>query len=288
MGLSNISQWEFLFLEMENKDNFNSYRIAVPPAFDEVFSHFYFTENKSGESITKTLLPSYQTIMIFSFGAPACFITRQKDKVVVDKCLVVGPIKHAFDYILSPQSEILVANFKDDAFFRFFGRAAMSQHIPVHPDELLNENCFTHLWSELNKIMDNRSRVDRILDFCRPYLRNHDLIAGQIANFDKANLSPIKEISEKNNVSERTVQLNHKKHFGYSAKEIGRYQRFLKAIQLLQTIASSNTAKIDWFKVIDECGYYDQSQLIHDFKHYLNLTPSKYLKFQEAICNARQ
>jgi AraC-like DNA-binding protein len=280
-------QREFLFLGMDNKDTFDSYRIAVPPAFGEVFSHFYFAGNRSGEFITQTLLPSYQTIMVFSFGTPACFITRQNDKVAVDKCLVVGPIKHAFDYMLSPQSEILVANFKDDAFFRFFGDAAISQNIPVHPDVLLNENCFTLLWSELNKISDNRSRVDRVLDFCRPYLRNHDLIAGQIAGFDNNNLSPIKEISEKNNLSERTVQLSHKKHFGYSAKEIGRYQRFLKAIQLIQTIASSNTAKMDWFEIINECGYYDQSQLIHDFKHFLNLSPSKYLKFQEAICNPR-
>lgn len=272
---------------MENKNGYNGYRIAVPPVFEEVFSHFYFAENRSGESITKTLIPSFQTIMIFSFGAPASLLPRQSEEIAVDKCLVIGPIKQAFDYTLSPQAAILVANFKDDAFFRFFGNAAVSQPAPVHPDKLLDENCFTNLWSTLNTLTDNAARVDCILDFCRPYLRHRAPLAGQIAGFDNDLLNPVKEIAEKNHLSERAVQLNHKKHFGYSAKEISRYQRFLKAVQLIQTIALSNSAKMDWFEIIDQCGYYDQSQLIHDFKHYLNLSPSKYLKFQEAICNPR-
>lgn len=155
----------------------------------------------------------------------------------------------------------------------------------MNPDELLNENCFNLLWSELRKKNDNEARVNYILDFSKPYIRDRNRIADQIASFDATNLNPVKKISEKNQVSERTVQLNHKKYFGYSAKEISRYQRFLKAIQHIQAIASSNNAKMDWFEVINECGYYDQSQLIHDFKHYLNLSPSKYLKFQQGICN---
>lgn len=269
---------------MDHKEPYQSYRIEVPPAFEEVFSHFYYANNTSGETISKTLLPSYQTIMVFSFGTPVSFVTKQNDEVEISKCIVVGPIKQAFDYTLPPKAEILVANFKDDAFFRFFGMATIAEQVPVHPDQLLNENCFTVLWTELSKINSTNNQVNYILDFCTPYLQHRNPIAKQITSFDDSNLDPIKAISEKNKLSERAVQLNHKKYLGYSAKEISRYQRFLKAIQLIQTIAS-NDSKIDWFEVISECGYYDQSQLIHDFKHYLNLTPSKYLKFQQGICN---
>ena len=49
--------------------------------------------------------------------------------------------------------------------------------------------------------------------------------------------------------SERTVQTHHKKYFGYTAKEIIRYQRFLKAIKLIQRISFQNLT-IDWFEVI--------------------------------------
>jgi AraC-like DNA-binding protein len=197
---------------------------------------------------------------------------------------VVGPIKQAFNYTLTAGAEILVANFKDDAFFRFFGTASIAEHL--HPDDLMNANCFTTLWTELNEIDAVNNRVNHILDFCKPYIRSRHHITEQIIALGDNNVSPVKEISDKEKLSERSVQMNLKKYLGYSSREIGRYMRFLKAIELVQHIASG-TGQVDWFEVIDACGYYDQSQLIHDFKHYINLSPSKYLKFQQGICSAR-
>ncbi|MGO3805023.1 MAG: helix-turn-helix domain-containing protein, partial [Sphingobacterium sp.] len=84
--------------------------------------------------------------------------------------------------------------------------------------------------------------------------------------------------------TERTIQLKQKIHFGYSVKEINRYKRFLRAVEYIESI-DSKVSKEDWFTIINDCGYYDQSQLINDFKHYLNLSPTKYLKYQQDICN---
>jgi AraC-like DNA-binding protein len=271
---------------MENMEQYNNFRIPVPTGFEEVFSHFYFAENKSDTAITKTLIPSYQTIFVFSFGTAVSFTTKQNTQIHIDSCLVLGPIKQAFDYTLPPDSEILVVNFKDDAFYRFFGSASIAEHLPMNPDGLFNENCFTALWQALDKIIDTNERVNYILEFCKPYLGTQKTIVEQLANFKGETLNPIKTIASENNQSERNIQLNHKKYLGYSAKEMNRYQRFLKAMALIQDKASS-ASKTDWFEVITECSYYDQSQLIHDFKHYINLTPAKYLKFQQDICNSK-
>ena len=268
----------------ENNQEYNNFRISVPKAYEEMFSHFYFAENKSAVTITKTLLPSYQTILIFNFGTTPYLHSRQQTRIEIDKCLVIGPVKQAFDYSLPPKAQILTVNFKDDAFSRFFGSAAIAEHLPIHPDELLNQDCFTMLWHELQKINSTENRVNHILAFCGPYLVQRNKIAEQLANFQEQSLNPIKSVASKNSQSERNIQLNHKKHFGYSAKELNRYQRFLKAIDLIQML-SSGARKIDWFDIILECGYYDQSQLINDFKHYINLSPAKYLKFQQDICN---
>ena len=267
-------------------EGYSSCRISTPPAYEDVFSHFYHAKNNSDAVIEKTLLPSYQTIMIFNFGIPASFVTQTHELITVDRCMVLGPIKQAFNYILPVGAEILVCNFKDDAFIRFFANADLTQGLTVHPDKLLSQNCFTTLWSEIHKTNSNSNRVEMILGFCEPYLRNRDEIAEQIANLDGTSFSPIKEISKKSNLSERSVQVHHKKHFGYTSKEIYRYRRFLKAIQLVNLI-SAGDSKVDWFEIIEQCGYYDQSQLIKDFNHYLRISPSKYLKFQEAICNPK-
>ncbi|SDG37596.1 AraC family transcriptional regulator [Epilithonimonas hungarica] len=270
----------------ENEKPYDNFQIAVPKDYEEMFSHFYFAENTTDRIITKTLLPSYQTILIFSFGTPAFLCSNENTEIEVDRCMVLGPIKQAFNYSLPPGSGILVVNFKDDSFYNFFGNAEVAEHLPVDPDDLLEENCFTSLWTQLNKIKEINNRVEYILEFCKPYLKKRNIIVEQLANFNDRNLDPIKSIANLQNQTERNIQLNHRKYLGYTAKEINRYQRFLKAVELIQRAASSST-KTDWFEVIDKCGYYDQSQLIHDFKHYLDLSPTKYLKFQQDICDPK-
>ncbi|RYE36499.1 MAG: AraC family transcriptional regulator, partial [Sphingobacteriales bacterium] len=190
----------------------------------------------------------------------------------------------AFNYTLPPGAEILTVNFKDDACYRFFGNAAIAEHVPLDPDDIMEDGCFSILWNELSKLQDINQRVDRLLEFCDPYLLYRNKIASQFISFNDKNKDPIKAIANENNQSERFAQIHYKKHFGYSAKAFTRYERFLKAIDLVQQLASK-TEKIDWFEVISECGYYDQSQLIHDFKHFIHLSPTKYLKFQQDICN---
>lgn len=197
---------------------------------------------------------------------------------------MIGPVKQAFDYSLPPNSEILTVNFKDDAFYRFFGNAAIAEHVPVNPEDSVNEDCFSILWYELSKMNDTNGKVNHILKFSEPYLVNRNKIAEQLANFKEQSLNPIKSVASKNNQTERNIQLQHKKLFGYSAKEHNRYERFLKAIEHVQFQAST-TSKIDWFEVVENCGYYDQSQLIKDFTLYINTSPAKYLKFQQDICN---
>lgn len=270
---------------MKNAEENNNYRIEVPSAFETVFSHFYFAENKTDFPITKTLLPSFQTILVFNFGENASLKSHKSNILEVEKCLVLGPIKHAFDYTLEPNSEILVANFKEDAFYRFFGNALLTHSLPIHPDALIPENCFTALWYELKLLSDTRERVDFILAFCRPYLREQNAITTLLADFKEEALNPIKAIASKMNQSERNIQLNQKKFFGYTIKEISRYERFLKAVELVQNSAITSQ-KTDWISIVDQCGYYDQSQLIHDFKYYMDISPTKFLKFQDDICSS--
>jgi len=265
-------------------DTYNSFRITVPKEFEDIFSHFYFAENNSDEVIKKTLIPSFQTILIFSFGAEASLITQQNNEIKIDKCFAIGTIRQAIDYSLSPHSQILVVNFKNDAFYRFFNNVAMETYFLTHLDALANENSFTSLWCELNEISDVNLKVKYILEFCKPYLQERNPLVEQITGFAENNLNPVKEIAKQNNLSERAIQINHKKYLGYSDKEVSRFRRFAKAIRLIQDIVSEKN-KVDWFEIINECNYYDQSQLIHDFKHYMNLTPTKYLKFLQDICN---
>ena len=83
---------------MKLHPEYNEYRISVPHEFESVFTHFYFAENSSEASVTKTLLPTYQTILLFCFGENATMSTREKTIISIDKCVVFGPVRQAFEY----------------------------------------------------------------------------------------------------------------------------------------------------------------------------------------------
>lgn len=261
-------------------------RINVPVDFQSVFSHFYVAKNPFSKAISQTLLPTFQTLLIFNFGESTKILTNRDTEIFVQQCLVLGPVKRGIHYTLPAETEILVANFIDDAFFRFFGPVLTTEALAVHPDNWLAENCFTDVWKVLDKMNNAEERVNYILDFCKPYLDKRNDIAEQLAEFDQENTDPIKSIAEKRQQSQRHIQQIHKTHFGYSAKAFARYQRFLKTVQFLQHLAQETEAtKVDWFDVIAQVGYYDQSHLIRDFKHFIHLSPTQYLTYQREICN---
>jgi AraC-like DNA-binding protein len=262
--------------------------IPVPEEWDQVFDPFYYAVNQQDEPVRKRLSPTFQTILVFNFGPPALFYPTEDQPLFIEKSMVIGPIKLSHDYVLASGSEILVANFKLDAFYRFFGKHLRSYTDFIkHPDELLGEHCFSDLWQELKQLPHMQQRVDRILDFSASYIGERDKGSEDVvADSDPdSTISPVKEIAGKKGQSERNIQLKYKKYLGYSAKEIGRYQRYKKALTWLQERAEKGN-NIDWFEMIHEFGYYDQSHLIHDFNHFLGISPAQYLKLQEDICIA--
>jgi len=278
---------------MENAASANGYiseRIPVPPEWDEVFAPFYYALNKQQVSLRKKLLPTFQTILVFNFGAPILLYPDGDDKVLtLNKTVVLGPLKKAFEYELPPGGEMLVANFKWDAFYRFFGTALQPYHDHLqHPDALLQrKHCFSGLWEALKVLPQMEQRVEKVLDFAGVYLRQREAASEALIDNNSSTdvLSPVKTIAGKKGQTERNIQLNYKKYLGFSAKEMSRYQRFQQAAALALQLFESRGA-VDWFEVIYQCGYYDQSHLIHDFKHFLDLTPAQFIKFQSDICIA--
>ena len=84
--------------------------------------------------------------------------------------------------------------------------------------------------------------------------------------------------------SVRNVQITYKKHMGYSVNSLARFQRFIKATEIIAEAAAHTPTKELWFEIIETLGYHDQSQLIHDFKYFLAITPMAYLQLQQYYC----
>lgn len=67
-----------------------------------------------------------------------------------------------------------------------------------------------------------------------------------------------------------------RKHTGFSPKYLQRINRF----NLLVRSIHNQHDSIDWFSIIQRFGYYDQSHLIKDFRHFAGETPQEYVNNQ--------
>jgi AraC-like DNA-binding protein len=50
-------------------------------------------------------------------------------------------------------------------------------------------------------------------------------------------------------------------------------RRFQQVLELMRDEATPN-----WARLAPECGYFDQSHFIHDFRNFSGLTPTEYLR----------
>ena len=67
------------------------------------------------------------------------------------------------------------------------------------------------------------------------------------------------------------------KYVGYSPKELLRFLRFK---QVVAYILQNKGKKTDWIEIANKFGYFDQSHLIKDFKHYTGASPKDFIKIK--------
>lgn len=272
----------------DNSSFFETKSLAVPEAFDGVFSHFYYAANRTGSPIRKTLVPFFQTILVFNLGHKISLFIENNPAFDAPNSLILGPIKKSIEYTLFPGAEMLVVNFKWDAFYRFFGKSLkLYKDFIIVPDDLVKEACFSELWLQLKNTKTLIDKVNLVLDFSLPYLKERETASSQIIDQSGTinNINTVKQIAAQSGYSQRTIQLNYQKYLGFSDKEISRFQRFKNAIELLSTF-NGNSETIDWLEIVTQFGYYDQSHLIHDFNYFIGISPTHYLKLQSDMCMA--
>jgi AraC-like DNA-binding protein len=74
-------------------------------------------------------------------------------------------------------------------------------------------------------------------------------------------------------VSRQTVKHKFDQHVGVSPKLYGKLRRFQVVLRRLASLE-----KVDWTRLAQESGYYDQAHLIREFNHFTGFSPQKFLK----------
>lgn len=133
--------------------------------------------------------------------------------------------------------------------------------------------------SLVKKIRNSESDGDikRLLDHC--IILHSDTVDGYLPVVNKAiknikeDYSPslIKNICERENISNKHLISLFSRKVGVSPKLLQRLNKFTKVIYAVQ-----NRKRYNWVDLAYEYNYYDQSHLINDFRNFSGLSPREY------------
>lgn len=83
----------------------------------------------------------------------------------------------------------------------------------------------------------------------------------------------IRRLSEKTGISQKHLITLFRKFVGLPPKSFSRIIKFQRVIQAIE-----RQRKIEWTSLAYECGYYDQSHFIKEFKAFSGINPAAYLE----------
>jgi AraC-like DNA-binding protein len=90
----------------------------------------------------------------------------------------------------------------------------------------------------------------------------------------------VAQIVARTGLSARRFIATFRDEVGLAPKVFCRLARFRRAIEVLRTAND-----VDWADLALDCGYFDQSHFIHDFRAFAGVSPSAYLRHRTASPN---
>ena len=249
------------------------YYTIPPSATLAKFVRFFWVLEGDGSPYLHRSMADVYAEMVFHYNGQFCELADQKSEV----CSLTA--------IQGPSSQI--RRFNIDKSFGIFGVYLYPYSIPVFFNVPATElsNQMPDLSSLLGKegavleerilfAHDNNERVRIITDFLerrvKKNLQRHSMFSSIELIIRSGGSIKVEEIAGQHFVSMRQFERQFKQYSGLTPKLFSRIVRFHAACQ---HFGSSQKSLTD---IAYECGYYDQSHFIHDFKEFSGYHPKSY------------
>ncbi|MBI1176311.1 helix-turn-helix domain-containing protein [bacterium] len=175
---------------------------------------------------------------------------------------------------------VIGVRFKPGGAFPFLGAPA-SELADAHVDletlwgssakELRERLCAAKLPTERFDLLENALMAHLF----RP-LERHNAVRLGLDTFSRADSElTIRDVVRETGLSQRHFIQLFAREVGMSPKLFCRVRRFRRTLETVR-----HTAAPDWGRVAVDCGYYDQSHLIHDFRFFSNLSPTEFVRLR--------
>jgi AraC-like DNA-binding protein len=266
------------------------FRSYVPRApLSEFIDDFWLYEDYEGEHARERILPSGTFELVFNLREDELRIYGVSDR---EECrrfagaLISGPYARSFMSDIAEEAAIVGVHFKPGGAFAFFGVPAgelTNAHVDLRtiwgPDAATLRERLCTLSEPIERFrLLERILLERLSD---PSLRHGAVRAGLDMLTRSRGRAKVRDVARAVDLSQRRLIEVFTAEVGLTPKLFARVQRFQ------HTVASSrSTTKVDWAQLAVECGYFDQSHLIHDFAEFSGVSPADYRQRQDRLDRA--
>ncbi|MGB7208737.1 MAG: AraC family transcriptional regulator [Pyrinomonadaceae bacterium] len=253
------------------------------PAFplDKFIEVFVYFEGVQHAHNFDRFLPNGDTEILIDFHDTPQFIYDNNSLKEIQACHHVWASGLRTEPITIPagnKSEMMVISFKKGKAAPFFPFPMEEIKDSVVDADLVWGSDFGYLRERLlaTKDMDARFRMaeDFLLKKFRFALDLNPCVAyaiGEMTNHPDA--ISIARMNQKIGYSQKHFTDMFRRNVGVTPKAYLKIMRFQKAVKTIDAASA-----IEWNLIAQDCGFYDQSHFINDFKHFSGFTPDEYAK----------
>ena len=237
---------------------------------------------EKGETCVQRIIPTGLTELLLYFTPPPKVLTG--NKYLSDNAALYGHQNDFYDMEMTGDLSVFSIVFQPQGLMQFF-------RFPLY--EICNQNVplkyiIGQTGRDLEEKMGEAATFHQRVSIVETYLLN--LLTANFADFEFRRINHIAELIKKScgniNINQLASEacLSRKQferifagHIGISPKQYLKIIRFQFA--LFQKQKNANMNMLD---LACECGYYDQSHFINEFKSLCGLTPKQYFTENEA------
>jgi len=192
------------------------------------------------------------------------------------KMKLIGPISKTYSYKMEGTGNIIGIKFALGALSDHLESPAASYVDKEIDFQQLVDFDVETLISTLSGLKSDEQIIDILQAYMTPFAitpssgltRVRELIS-LIKN--DSEITKVEHLSEKSNISIRTIQRCFQHYLGLSPKWLIRKYRLHQALELLKQ------QDVNFLDVVEWLGYADQSHLIRDFKEMIGVTPNNHI-----------
>lgn len=268
-----------------------SFDIIKPCSLLEPFIKYYWILDYESNVVEPIRVIPYGCVQFtFYLGERINSFGSNNDSSYKDQAVVTGQISSFFDVVPQGKIRLITIVFKPFGAKPFFDFPIFEIQNNIIPIKDINNKEWLDLENRLGDCVDNKSIVSCLENNLLKKLEkntlfnsyssiNNERIMLAINRIDdsKGTIN-IKGLSSLVCLSDKQFNRIFADYVGMNPKNFLRIIRYQSFLLKLQNSNIKATKAVDFLDLVYDCGYYDQSHLINNFKEFTGYTPKEYIK----------